>query len=124
MEPGQPFVEFSIPPDPAYVRVARLASGDMAERAGFSIDELDDVRLAVDELCAYLIGARGAALQLRIQALDRTLYIEGRATCAETHVAPSKLSEALLGALVDSCTFGAQDHEVTFRMTKSARDGA
>ena len=34
VDPSQPTVEFHIPGDPMYVRVARLVSGDMAERAG------------------------------------------------------------------------------------------
>src|SRR6185312_13432826 len=66
---GEPFIELRIPPDPAYVRVARLAAGDMGGRVGFSVDELDDVRLAVDELCAVLIGAGGKVLELRMQAV-------------------------------------------------------
>ena len=76
-DPNEPFIELRIPPDPAYVRVARLAAGDMGGRVGFSVDEIDDVRLAVDEVCAILIGAGGHVLELRMQAQDRTLVIEG-----------------------------------------------
>src|SRR4029077_756386 len=103
VDPGHPFVEFRIPPDPAYVRIARLAAGDMGGRVGFSVDELDDVRLAVDELCAVLIGAGGHVLELRMQALDRTLVIEGCTPGATTASAPSELSEMLIRALVDTC---------------------
>ena len=45
-----------------------FAAGDMAERAGFCVDELDDVRLAVDEVCAILLSADGRVLDLRMQA--------------------------------------------------------
>src|SRR3954468_10236459 len=101
--PDEPFIELRIPPDPAYVRVARLAAGDMGGRVGVSVDELDDVRLAVDELGAVLIGAAGHVLELRMQALDRTLVIEGCTPGATTASAPSDLSEMLIRALVDTC---------------------
>ena len=42
----------------------------MAERAGFSVAEIDDVRLAVDELCAILIAAGGDCMTLRMQARE------------------------------------------------------
>jgi serine/threonine-protein kinase RsbW len=118
----QPFIELRIPPDPAYVRVARLAAGDMGGRVGFSVDELDDVRLAVDELCAVLIGAGGHVLELRMQALDRTLVIEGCTPGATTAGAPSDLSEMLIRALVDTCKITTEDRDVRFEMHKLARE--
>src|SRR5437764_13357727 len=79
VDPGHPFVEFRIPPDPAYVRIARLAAGDMGGRVGFSIDELDDVRLAVDEMCAVLFGPGASVIDVRLQSLARTLRGDARA---------------------------------------------
>ena len=122
MDANYPFIEFRIPPDPAYVRIARLAAGDMGGRAGFSVDELDDVRLAVDEVCATLISAGGPILELRMQAHDRALIIEGRLADARTVIAPAELSEMLLRALVDSCEFTSSDGGVSFEMSKLARD--
>jgi len=117
-----PYIEFRIPPDPAYVRIARLAAGDMGGRVGFSIDELDDVRLAVDEMCAVLIGARGAVIEIRMQARDRTLLVEGRVPDARAEIAPSELSEMLLGALVDSCEFSVRGRDLCVEMQKLARE--
>ncbi len=122
MDPSRPFVEFRIPADPAYVRVARLTAGDMGGRAGFSVDEIDDVRLAVDEVCATLIAAGGEYLEFRMQALDRALVIEGRMQDALHAMPPSELSEMLLSALVDSCRFTALDAGVGFEMHKLARE--
>jgi serine/threonine-protein kinase RsbW len=122
VDPSNPIVEFSIPSDPTYVRVARLVTGDMAERAGFSVDELDDVRLAVDELCAMLIGDARAPLELRLQALDGELVVEAKTAAARVPGAPSDLSEMLLRALVDSCTFEVSEHGTSVVMRKQARD--
>jgi serine/threonine-protein kinase RsbW len=122
VDPSQPAVEFHIPADPMYVRVARLVSGDMAERAGFSVDELDDVRLAVDELCAILIGIDGGPLELRMQVRSGELVIEGKTAGARAPAVPTELSEMLLRALVDSCLFDASDHETSVVLRKQARD--
>jgi serine/threonine-protein kinase RsbW len=124
VDPSYPLVEFSIPPDPTYVRLARLAAGDMAERAGFCVDELDDVRLAVDEVCAILISAEGRVLELRMQARRGSLLIEGRTRDARAAAVPSELSEVLLRALVDSCTFRTRENEVSFEMRKQGLDPA
>lgn len=122
MDISSPFVELCIPADPIYVRVARLAAGDMGGRVGFSVDELDDVRLAVDEVCAALIAAGGQRLELRMQARDRALIVEGRMRDAISVTPPSDLSEMLLRALVDSCVFTSLDGQVSFEMHKIARE--
>ena len=122
VDPGHPFVEFRIPPDPAYVRIARLAAGDMGGRVGFSIDELDDVRLAVDEMCAVLIGTGASVIDVRMQAHERTLIVEGRAPDARSEMVASELSEMLLGALVDSCVFTMRGREACVEMQKLARE--
>src|SRR3954447_4262949 len=120
MDEKYPFIEFRIPPDPAYVRIARLAAGDMGGRVGFSIDELDDVRLAVDEMCAVLIGTGASVIDVRMQARERTLIVEGRAPDARSEMVASELSEMLLGALVDSCVFSVRGREACVEMQKLA----
>jgi len=122
VDPSQPAVEFRIPADPMYVRVARLVCGDMADRAGFSVDELDDVRLAVDELCAILIGIESGPLELRMQVQNGELVIEGKTAAGRGPAVPTELSAMLLRALVDVCTFGADEHETSVVMRKQARD--
>jgi serine/threonine-protein kinase RsbW len=117
-----PLVEFRIPPEPEYVRIARLIAGDMGGRVGFSIDELDDLRLAVVEVCALLIDAGGDVLELCMHARGRELTIEGRSVGARFEVVPSELSEMLLSALVDSCTFTAGEDVLSFKMCKLARE--
>jgi hypothetical protein len=48
---GTDHVEISFPADVDFVVIARFAAATVATRASFDIDEIEDLRLAVDELC-------------------------------------------------------------------------
>ena len=120
VDASAPFVEFRIPPDPAYVRIARLTAGDMGGRVGFSLDELDDVRLAVDEMCAFLLDALGSVLVIRMQVRERTLLVEGWIPDGVQDAVPSKISRLLLAALVDSCEFAVRGESPCVYMHKAA----
>ena len=50
-------VTLTIPGHAVYLRLARLAAADTGARAGLSIGDLEDLRIAVDELAYALIGA-------------------------------------------------------------------
>ena len=52
-------VRLTLPTTPQLLRVARLTAAGLAGRLGFSFDEIEDVKIAVDELCFALVGARG-----------------------------------------------------------------
>ncbi len=53
-------VELSIPVQSDLFLLARLTGATVASRAGFDVEEIDDLRLAVDELCVLIAGDRGA----------------------------------------------------------------
>ncbi|WP_202080808.1 anti-sigma B factor RsbW [Caldalkalibacillus salinus] len=47
----QDFVELKVPAKPEYVGVVRLFLSGVASRLGFTIDEVEDIKLAVAEAC-------------------------------------------------------------------------
>ncbi|HEY5244516.1 MAG TPA: ATP-binding protein [Acidimicrobiales bacterium] len=53
---GGAVVELSIPVQADLVVLARLTAATVASRAGFGIEEVEDLRLAVEELCLSLVG--------------------------------------------------------------------
>jgi serine/threonine-protein kinase RsbW len=57
-------VELRLPADGAYLSVLRTATAGLAARLDFTIDEIEDLRIAVDEACALLLpdAADGAHL--------------------------------------------------------------
>ncbi|GAA1930982.1 anti-sigma regulatory factor [Nocardioides lentus] len=54
-EGGRPDVELRLPADGAYVSVLRTAAAGLAARLDFTIDDIEDLRMAVSEACALLL---------------------------------------------------------------------
>ena len=52
---GDDVVELRLPADGAYLSVLRTATAGLAARLDFTLDEIEDLRIAVDEACALLL---------------------------------------------------------------------
>src|SRR5437868_15202224 len=48
-------VELRLPADSGYLSVLRTATAGLAARLDFTLDEIEDLRIAVDEACALLL---------------------------------------------------------------------
>jgi serine/threonine-protein kinase RsbW len=48
-------VELRIPADSAYLSVLRTATAGLAARLDFTLDDIEDLRIAVDEACAMVL---------------------------------------------------------------------
>ena len=51
----QPDAEVRLPADSAYVAVLRMATAGIAARLDFTLDDIEDLRIAVDEACAMVL---------------------------------------------------------------------
>ncbi len=70
-------VELRIPARPEWVALARLAAATVANRLSFSIEEIEDVKLAVAEACTAVIQheGHGEFIQLACEALSDSLRV-------------------------------------------------
>jgi len=48
-------VDLTVPASSEHLRVLRLVTSSLASSLGLDVDQLDDLRIAVDELCSMLI---------------------------------------------------------------------
>ncbi len=48
-----------MPAQARFLRLARLAVADAGTRAGFTVEEVEDLRLAIDELCGPMMSGDG-----------------------------------------------------------------
>lgn len=115
-------VEIKVPADSSYVALLRTATATLAARADFTLDEIDDLRIAIDEACALLLpnSQPAAVLHCRFTVADNSLEIAVTTqTRSETKPDPSSFAWMVLTALageVDVRSGG--DHETTIGLRK------
>jgi len=107
---GDELVELSIPALPELLSLPRLVAAAVAARSGFDIEEVEDVRLAIEELCLAAFEGRGAGrLRIRFGMRPKNMEVDctfepGDRTPGSTRPRNSiamELTEQLLDALAD-----------------------
>ncbi len=58
---GTDHIDLSIPARAEFLSLARLAAGVVGARADLGLDDVEDLRLGVEELCLFLVGPSGNA---------------------------------------------------------------
>ena len=117
-------VRLSVPALPEFLRLARVTAAGLASRLGFSFDEVEDLRLARDELCYGVTGSTGrdGTVNVRFVLGADSLGIEGTGHFgpaeADTDFALSELSTVILTALVDEHELANGSDGPTFRLLK------
>lgn len=120
-------VKLTMPAVPQLLRVARLTAAGLAGRLGFNFDEIEDVKIAVDELCFALVGTKGrdGDLTVTYRLLPDALEIEGTGAFASASPspAPSELSAQILDAVVDEHELTRDGDQLRFRLRKQRVTG-
>ena len=106
-------VELSLPARPDLLFLVRMTAAAVASRADFGYDQIEDLRLAIDELCLTVAGdaPTDGRLQLLFKWADDAVEVVGvyepdsDAPGGSPDAAPaqpaSELSQRILDALVD-----------------------
>ncbi len=120
-------IELTMPVDPDLLMVVRFTAAAVAARAEFDLEEVEDLRLAVDELCVSLIRNRdGGRLALCFtrddDQVDVTCRFVPNASDPPTSEALDELSLSLslqiIDALVDEHGLGGPDDPETSWLRK------
>lgn len=73
-----------LPPDPTLSRVLRLAASGIAAMAGFTVDEIEDIKIAVSEVLLALIEhGGGQSIEVQFSVEDQSFTVRGQ-TAIET----------------------------------------
>ncbi len=126
-------IELSLPVSADLLVLARLTAATVASRAGFDVEEIEDLRLAVDELCVSLVS-EGAGGRLQLEFIRDAGRVEvscthqpasgGQVLAADDH-SPIDLSARILDALVDEHGRDGRDgHERAWLRKQRARQEA
>jgi serine/threonine-protein kinase RsbW len=126
-ETNRPYTDviLTIPASTRHVRFARIVAAGMAAELGFDVDAVEDVRIAVDELCFVLIDSRSISesITLTYRGADGELMVEGLSQLrdgTDPMAAPAhpELSKEILEAVVDEHDVRAENGVQSFRFTK------
>ena len=117
-------ITVSVPPEAGYVHILRAVTASVAARLPISFDGVEDLRLAVDEACAWLLarGRSTSRMTLRLRPLDDRLEAEVSIDAADGPWPPPDLQQSLpwkiLSALVDTLSLSTDAGGPSILLTK------
>ena len=124
---GPADVELRIPADSAYVSVLRTTSAGLAARQDFTLDDIEDLRMAVGEACALVLPEAddGSDMTCRFY-MDPGLLTVVVAVSSSTASPPDQDGFAwqVLTTLAGDASASVEDghYEIALTMHSGARD--
>lgn len=125
MDPLAGRIELSLPPDSRYMRLARLMASGVATTSGLPLEEVEDFRIAVDELCATLIEmGDGEAVRLAFELGGDALLVVGTTRTSPGETIDEErlsLSRQILDVVTDGHELTQDGTSVSFQARKVVR---
>ncbi len=120
---GSTDVLVRIPADKTFVSLIRASASHMAARLDFTVNEITDLRLAVDEACALLLPlSRGGELDCRLAITGAELRVRITVDSAESWQPDTEsFGWTILSALVDELRPQSQNGGVRLELAKRAQ---
>ena len=98
-----------------------MAAG-LAARLGFTLDQIEDLKIAVDELTAYLLRPqRDGRLDIRFTVGDDQIHISGVGRFEHDQSIRTELTEmsrVILETVADSASLERMDGSPSFQLVK------
>jgi len=118
---NHPDVELRIPADSAFLAVLRTATAGLAARLDFTLDDIEDLRIAVDEACAMVLpqAREGSDLVCSFDLAPTRLTVAVTAEC-DAPQPPDDGSFALtvLSALTSEVYAEVEGERLTVRLAR------
>lgn len=123
--PVQDAVAVRLPATSGYLSVLRTVTAGLAARLDFTLDEIEDLRIAVDEACGLLLArpAPDGELECEFVLDEDTMNVHVSApTLDGTEPSRDSFAWSVLNALVNDVESGAGDeNQVSIVMRKRRR---
>ena len=124
-QPGR--IELSLPASSRYMRLARLMASGVATSSGLPLEEVEDFRIAVDELCSTLIEmGEGQPIHLSFEMAQDALVVHATTPTTRTAAIDDErltLSRQILDVVTDGHDLVHRDGLVEFTARKDVRGG-
>lgn len=123
---SRPPVQLTAPAERGSVRLARILAGGVAAEADLSVDDMEDLRVAVSELVALLVeGADDSAgpITVRFRATEGLVAVDGEGPPGKSDdgTAMDDLALEILRVVVDDHSFDASTEGRRFHLVKRSR---
>ncbi len=101
-EPTLP-IRLSLPASPRYLLAARVVAASLGAEAGLTVDDLDDLRLGVNELLSVLMDSAAPEARVDLEFLTGPdgVTVSGRIEPAPDVGGPDELAVRILEAVTD-----------------------
>lgn len=121
-------ITLDVDPDPELVRLARLVVSGIASVTPMGLEDVEDCRAAVDEMCSTLleVGVTDAPMHLELRSDGAVLEVSGRLPIvpgAEIDEVRRELSEMILDAVTDDHRLDLDDGLGEFAFRRAVRGG-
>ena len=115
-------IELTLPLRPASAAMLRTVATAVGADASMSVDEIDDLRLALNEAWALMLsgGPGGSRCTVTVVPTGRQVTVRLVATDGRSPAAPDELSERILRAVVDHLTIDAESVTLVKTATETA----
>lgn len=116
-------VHLVIPASSEFLRALRLVAADAAVRAGLDCEDVEDFRIAVDELSHSVMTGTDHHLHVTFRTEDDRVIARGSARSRGGAVPPamSELSETIVAGVCDFFDFGESKAEIQFVVVKCGK---
>lgn len=117
-------VHLSFPGTTSNIRLARLTAASLAGDLGFDVDSIEDLRVAIDELCAAVVEAGAGSIELSYRPNGDSLEIMGRAEEVSTdELGLHPVARELVSMLADDHELSVDGDAAVFRLRKRRSTG-
>lgn len=117
-------IQLAVPANPDSLHLIRTVVATVAARAGFTIDEIDDLRLAIDEAGAYLLNVKPkpGVIRLKVEtssdSLRAVVVSDSRLDSWPVAGAKDGLAWKVLSALTDEAEFVLESGDPALEIAK------
>ena len=117
---GTDKVDLVVPPSSDFLRTIRLVAADTAVRAGCDLDEVEDFRIAIDELSHLLMTATDHTVHLTLAHVDG--HVVGRGVARDrggsVPIELDEVSSMIVSATTDGHRIERRDGSISFEVAK------
>ena len=108
-------MRLSIPADPRFLSAARVVAASLGAESGLSVDDLEDLRLGVNELVSCLIEAvEGVGrVDLELESAAGSVTVRGEINGGGGSAVADELTVRILSAVVDEHVLDGSSFSLT-----------